>query len=102
MIFKRDLCLSIGDMSQVSDYSWIQHVLRIILAYRKQRNRSRLLKSAAMQLMTAAKNRDITTVGKLLTEGHVDVNITDEVGFFFSMPYSTGIASSYSDVYRRI
>ena len=35
---------------------------------------------AATQLLSAAYDGDIATVRRLVTEGHVDVNVTDEVG----------------------
>ena len=35
---------------------------------------------AATQLLSAARNGDIATVRRLVSEGHVDVNVTDEVG----------------------
>ncbi|KAL5491842.1 hypothetical protein EMCRGX_G017207 [Ephydatia muelleri] len=37
-------------------------------------------KAATTQLLSAARNGDIATVRRLVTEGHVDVNITDEDG----------------------
>ena len=36
--------------------------------------------AVATLLLSAACDRDIATVRRLLTEGHVDVNITDQVG----------------------
>ena len=36
--------------------------------------------AAATQLLSAARHGDIATVRRLVTEGHVDVNVTDEVG----------------------
>ena len=36
--------------------------------------------AVATLLLSAARDRDIATVRRLLTEGHVDVNITDQVG----------------------
>ena len=35
---------------------------------------------ATTQLLSAAQDGDIATVRRLVTEGHVDVNVTDEVG----------------------
>ena len=35
---------------------------------------------AATQLLSAAKNGDLANVRRLLTEGHVDINVTDKVG----------------------
>ena len=35
---------------------------------------------AATQLLSAAYDGDIATVRRLVTEGHVDVNVTNEVG----------------------
>ena len=32
------------------------------------------------QLLSAVRDGDIATVRRLVTEGHVDVNVTDEVG----------------------
>ena len=40
------------------------------------------MQAAATQLLSAAHDGDIATVRRLLTEGHVDVNVTDEVGVF--------------------
>ena len=37
------------------------------------------MQAAATQLLSAARDRDIATVRRLVTEGHVDVNITDKV-----------------------
>ena len=37
------------------------------------------MQAATTQLLSAARNGDIATVRRLVTEGHVDVNITDEV-----------------------
>ena len=34
----------------------------------------------ATQLFSAARDGDIATVRRLVTEGHVDVNVMDEVG----------------------
>ena len=38
------------------------------------------LQAAATQLLSAARDGDIATVRRLVTEGHVDMNITDQVG----------------------
>ena len=38
------------------------------------------MQAAATQLLLAASDGDIATVSRLLTEGHVDVNVTNEVG----------------------
>ena len=38
---------------------------------------------ATMELITAARNGDIAAVRRLLTEGHVGVNVTDKVGVSF-------------------
>ena len=38
------------------------------------------MQAAATQLLSAARDGDIATVRRLVTEGHVDVNVTDEVG----------------------
>ena len=38
------------------------------------------MQAAATQLLLAACHGDIATVRRLVTEGHVDVNVTDEVG----------------------
>ena len=38
------------------------------------------MQAAATQLLLAARDGDIATVRRLVTEGHVDVNVTDEVG----------------------
>ena len=38
------------------------------------------IQAAATQLLSAARNGDIATVRRLVIEGHVDVNVTDEVG----------------------
>ncbi|KAL5510838.1 hypothetical protein EMCRGX_G006445 [Ephydatia muelleri] len=38
------------------------------------------LVAAATQLLLAVRNGDIATVRRLVTEGHVDVNVTDEAG----------------------
>ena len=37
------------------------------------------MQAATKQLLSAARNGDIATVRRLVTEGHVDVNTTDEV-----------------------
>ena len=36
--------------------------------------------AVATQLHSAARNGDIATVRRLVIEGHVDVNVSDEVG----------------------
>ena len=38
------------------------------------------MQAAAIQLLSAAHDGDIATVRRLVTEGHVDMNVTDEVG----------------------
>ena len=38
------------------------------------------MQAAATQLLSAVRDGDIATVRRLVTEGHVDVNITDQVG----------------------
>ena len=38
------------------------------------------MQAAATQLLWAAQDGDIATVRRLVTEGHVDVNVTNEVG----------------------
>ena len=38
------------------------------------------MQAAATQLLSAARDGDIATLRRLLTEGHVDMNTTDEVG----------------------
>ena len=64
------LCTDIGGTSQVSDYSRI-----LVLPTREN-----IYTQAATQLLSAAQNGDLANVRRLLTEGHVDVNVTDEVG----------------------
>ena len=38
------------------------------------------IQAAVTQLLSAARNGDIVTVTRLVSEGHVDVNVMDEVG----------------------
>ena len=38
------------------------------------------MQAAATQLLSAVWDGDIATVRRLVTEGHVDVNVTNEVG----------------------
>ena len=38
------------------------------------------MQAEATQLLLAARDGDIATVRRLLTESHVDMNITDQVG----------------------
>ena len=38
------------------------------------------IQAAETQLLSAARNGDIATVRKLVSEGRMDVNVTDEVG----------------------
>ena len=38
------------------------------------------MQAAATQLLSAVRDGDIATVRRLVTEGHVEVNITDQVG----------------------
>ena len=38
------------------------------------------MQAAATQLLWAAYDGDIATVRRLVSEGHVDVNVTDKVG----------------------
>ena len=38
------------------------------------------MQAAATQLLSAARDGDIATVRRLLTEGRMDENVTDEVG----------------------
>ena len=38
------------------------------------------MQATATQLLSAALDGDIATVRRLVTEGRVDVNVTDEVG----------------------
>ena len=38
--------------------------------------------AVATQLLLAARDGDIATVRRLVSEGHVDINVTDEVGVF--------------------
>ena len=38
------------------------------------------MQAAATQLLSAARDGDIATVRRLVTEGHVDVNVTNKVG----------------------
>ena len=37
------------------------------------------MQAAATRLLSAARDGDIDTVRRLVTEGHVDVNVTDKV-----------------------
>ena len=37
------------------------------------------MQAAATLLLSAARDGDIATVRRLVTEGHVDVNVTDQV-----------------------
>ena len=59
-------------MSQVSDYS------RILVLPTSENIVTHM--QAATQLLSAAQNGDLANVRRLLTEGHVDVNVTDKVG----------------------